>query len=68
MWVIPNDELAFNGQGLYTRLWCTWEVRNCILWGIEVKFWPMNKVTEHHLFGNEDKESFTADAGHCGPP
>ena len=25
--VVPNDELRENGQGLYSRLWCIWEMK-----------------------------------------
>ena len=24
---VPNEELKSNGQGLYSRLWCIWEIK-----------------------------------------
>jgi hypothetical protein len=68
MYVIPNEALAHNGQGLYSRLYCTWEVYNSCLWGIDIIFWPDKKATDKHLFGKQDPTAFTAENGHCGPP
>lgn len=67
-YVVPNENLSINGQGLYSRLWCAWEVYNCIICGISLHFHPESKRTERHLFGSTGMQSFTAAVGHCGPP
>jgi len=66
--VVPNDNLKDNGQGLYSRLWCAWEIYNCIICGVPLHFHPSCKRTELHLFGSIGPAHFTAADGHCGPP
>jgi hypothetical protein len=68
MFVIPNDALQKNGQGLYSRLWCSWEIFNCLLRHIPVEFHPKSKITTEHLFGSVSMRTFTCAKGHCGPP
>jgi hypothetical protein len=66
--VVPNETLKDNGQGLYSRLWCAWEIYNCIICGVPLHFHPPSKRTEPYLFGSIDIARFSAADGHCGPP
>eukprot|EP00931_Biecheleriopsis_adriatica_P053242 TRINITY_DN31134_c0_g1_i1.p1 TRINITY_DN31134_c0_g1~~TRINITY_DN31134_c0_g1_i1.p1 ORF type:complete len:362 (+),score=39.82 TRINITY_DN31134_c0_g1_i1:92-1087(+) len=68
MIVVPNDTLKENGQGLYSRLWCSWELYNANTTEIPLEFHPPQKVTEAHLLGATSIENFSTRKGHCGPP
>jgi len=68
MYVIPNENLKDNGQGLYSRLWCAWEVHCCQRKQVPFFTWPKEKMTQQHLFGDCEIDAFSAEHGHCGPP
>jgi hypothetical protein len=68
LFVVPNENLKDNGDGLYSRLWCAWEIYNCIICGVPLHFHPPSKRTERYLFGSIDIARFSAANGHCGPP
>lgn len=67
MLVIANEELKEAGQGLYSRLWCVWEVFSAIEVGMKVRFHE-DRRTEQHLFGKIGCTDFDAEKARCGEP
>jgi len=81
MHIVPCEELMSRG-GLYSRLWCAWEVFNAIELGLRIFFdddnarahWYMDvtygdqvmKEVERKLFG--DADFFDARSARCGNP
>merc|ERR1712113_197072 len=50
MLVVPNEELRTNGQGLYSRMWCVWEV--FVAKTMRVKIEITDRSSSEHLFGD----------------
>jgi len=63
MLVIPNEVLRKNGQGLYSRLWCDWEIKVAADAGLPIHVPVRNTVD--HLLGREGRSSAHA---RCGNP
>lgn len=63
MLVIPNEALRKNGQGLYSRLWCDWEIKVAADAGIPIHIPTRN--TLEHLLGRQGGSSRHA---RCGDP
>jgi hypothetical protein len=68
MTVVPNEVLKETGSGLYSRLWCSWEVYNAYAFEIPIQVWPPYKCNPQYLFGSGGITTFTSQSGHCGPP
>jgi len=60
--VVPNEELLKNGQGLYSRLWCDWEIRVAVGEGLPINITSRNK--KDYLLG----ESVSSRHARCGNP
>eukprot|EP00931_Biecheleriopsis_adriatica_P088004 TRINITY_DN62403_c0_g1_i1.p1 TRINITY_DN62403_c0_g1~~TRINITY_DN62403_c0_g1_i1.p1 ORF type:complete len:520 (+),score=108.73 TRINITY_DN62403_c0_g1_i1:36-1595(+) len=63
MLVVPNEELKENGQGLYSRMWCDWEIFFAKCVDIPVEF--THRKSKEHLFGRNNNGSCEA---RCGNP
>eukprot|EP00812_Abedinium_dasypus_P013509 NODE_700_length_1400_cov_310.871375.p1 GENE.NODE_700_length_1400_cov_310.871375~~NODE_700_length_1400_cov_310.871375.p1 ORF type:complete len:436 (+),score=119.01 NODE_700_length_1400_cov_310.871375:150-1310(+) len=67
MVVISNDAVCSTG-GLYSRLWCVWEVHCALEDDVEILMHPRTS-TELHLFGTGGKGSFDPKKNaRCGKP
>lgn len=64
MLVIPNEELFSTGHGLYSRLWCDWEILCAANAGLPIDILP-ERSTKGHLLGTETISSRQA---RCGNP
>lgn len=63
MLVIPNEALRENGQGLYSRLWCDWEIKVAADAGMPINIPTRNSLG--HLLGRKGNSSRKA---RCGDP
>jgi len=63
MLVVPNEELLRNGQGLYSRLWCDWEIKVAADNGLPIHVTA--RCTKAHLLGSPVRSSRDA---RCGDP
>eukprot|EP00812_Abedinium_dasypus_P003266 NODE_1402_length_1151_cov_323.447080.p1 GENE.NODE_1402_length_1151_cov_323.447080~~NODE_1402_length_1151_cov_323.447080.p1 ORF type:complete len:335 (+),score=116.77 NODE_1402_length_1151_cov_323.447080:116-1006(+) len=67
MVVISNDAVCNTG-GLYSRLWCVWEVHCAMKDGVKILMHPRTS-SELHLFGAGGKTSFNPKKdARCGKP
>merc|ERR1712039_626834 len=64
MLVVPNEELRECGQGLYSRMWCVWEV--FVARSMKVTIEMTDRNTPEHLFGTDSAQS--CKAARCGNP
>lgn len=62
--VVPNEALRENGQGLYSRLWCIWEIKVAADAGLPIIIVP-EKQSEEYLLGTSTISSKNA---RCGNP
>ncbi|CAK9073175.1 unnamed protein product [Durusdinium trenchii] len=62
--VVPNEELRSNGQGLYSRLWCIWEIKVAADAGLPIMILP-HRSSGEHLLGQSIVSSRNA---RCGNP
>lgn len=62
MLVVANEFLKDNGQGLYSRLWCVYEIAAACRLHVPVEF--TNGTSEEHLFGR----SASCRTARCGNP
>ncbi|CAJ1459235.1 unnamed protein product [Effrenium voratum] len=60
---VPNEQLRANGQGLYSRLWCIWEIKVAADEGLPIKI-VHERRTEEHLLG----KSTSSRSARCGNP
>eukprot|EP00812_Abedinium_dasypus_P009020 NODE_273_length_1718_cov_356.992784.p1 GENE.NODE_273_length_1718_cov_356.992784~~NODE_273_length_1718_cov_356.992784.p1 ORF type:complete len:520 (-),score=71.27 NODE_273_length_1718_cov_356.992784:141-1700(-) len=65
MIVVSNQNELESGRGLYSRLWCTWEVWCAVQQVVPIFVHPFTG-TETHLFGSRGTRGFTAQKGRCG--
>jgi len=65
MLVVPNEELKVNGQGLYSRMWCDWEVYFAKTMRLPIEFTHRNSA--EYLFGEGGQATSCRDA-RCGNP
>eukprot|EP00812_Abedinium_dasypus_P006789 NODE_185_length_1846_cov_559.426577.p1 GENE.NODE_185_length_1846_cov_559.426577~~NODE_185_length_1846_cov_559.426577.p1 ORF type:complete len:514 (-),score=139.04 NODE_185_length_1846_cov_559.426577:287-1744(-) len=65
MIVVSNKNEMVSGRGLYSRLWCTWEVWCAVQQDVAMHVHPLTG-TETHLFGSRGKRGFAAQEGRCG--
>jgi len=65
MLVVANEELKENGQGLYSRMWCVWEVFFARNLSMPVEFTHRNSL--EHLFGAGGAAA-SAKTARCGNP
>lgn len=47
--VVPNEELRENGQGLYSRLWCDWEIKVAADAGLPIHIVPKKDSVDYLL-------------------
>lgn len=64
MLVVPNETLRANGQGLYSRMWCDFEIYTALQLGCCVKF-AQGTMLEH-LFGSDGVVA--SQHARCGNP
>ena len=64
MLVVPNEALRQSGRGLYSRLWCIWEIKVAADAGIPIQI-VHRKSDEEYLLGNSTVSSKNA---RCGDP
>ncbi|CAE8603258.1 unnamed protein product, partial [Polarella glacialis] len=64
MMVVPNEELRWNAQGLYSRLWCDWEIKVAADSGLPISVIEQRN-TDCHLLGATTLSSRNA---RCGDP
>ncbi|CAE7524118.1 luxQ [Symbiodinium natans] len=64
MLVVPNEALRESGQGLYSRLWCIWEIKVAADAGLPIMIVP-RKSDEEYLLGTSTMSSKNA---RCGNP
>ncbi|CAE7847865.1 luxQ, partial [Symbiodinium microadriaticum] len=64
MLVVPNEALRQNGRGLYSRLWCIWEIKVAADAGLPIQIVD-RKSEEEYLLGNSTVSSKNA---RCGDP
>ncbi|CAL1141566.1 unnamed protein product [Cladocopium goreaui] len=62
--VVPNEELKTNGQGLYSRLWCIWEIKVAADAGLPIIILP-DRSSDEHLLG---KSIISSRNARCGNP
>jgi len=60
--VVPNEELRKNGSGLYSRLWCDWEITVAAGQGLPIHITARNSMD--YLLG----ESVSSRQARCGNP
>eukprot|EP00812_Abedinium_dasypus_P006184 NODE_177_length_1883_cov_282.990700.p1 GENE.NODE_177_length_1883_cov_282.990700~~NODE_177_length_1883_cov_282.990700.p1 ORF type:complete len:462 (+),score=137.80 NODE_177_length_1883_cov_282.990700:186-1571(+) len=65
MIVVSNEKVL--DAGLYSRLWCSWEVYCAVRDGVAIVVHPLTGTTAH-LFGTGGKERFRPELGRCGSP
>jgi len=63
MLVVPNEELRGNGEGLYSRLWCDWEIKVAADMGLPIHL--TQRTDLDYLLGSNNRSSRTA---RCGDP
>eukprot|EP00434_Breviolum_minutum_P013573 symbB.v1.2.011963.t1/scaffold816.1/size160128/9 len=61
---VPNEELKTNGQGLYSRLWCIWEIKVAADAGLPIIILP-DRSSGEHLLG---KSIISSRNARCGNP
>eukprot|EP00913_Durusdinium_trenchii_P013124 g12319.t1 len=65
--VVPNEELRSNGQGLYSRLWCIWEIKVAADAGLPIMILP-HRSSGEHLLGQSIDETLIREAIANMPP
>mmetsp|Transcript_64320 Transcript_64320/g.139715 ORF Transcript_64320/g.139715 Transcript_64320/m.139715 type:complete len:695 (-) Transcript_64320:110-2194(-) len=66
MLVVPNETLRASGEGLYSRLWCDWEMKVAADAGIPIDI--PTKNSWEHLLGHKTGSSRQARCGEVGLP
>jgi len=61
--VVPNEELRENGEGLYSRLWCDWEIKVAADMGLPIHITDRHDLS--YLLGSKSQSSKNA---RCGDP
>lgn len=59
--VVPNEELCENGEGLYSRLWCDWEIKVAADMGLPIHV--TQRRDECYLLGSKSQSSKNARCG-----
>jgi len=62
MLVVPNDDMRRRGEGLYSRLWCDWEIYYAARVGLPIHFTDRNSYD--YLFG-QNEEITSSRHAHC---
>lgn len=59
MLIVPNEELKGDGGGLYSRLWCDWEIKCAADAGIPIHIIPKRDTIQHLLgkYGNSSRDA-----------
>eukprot|EP00812_Abedinium_dasypus_P005306 NODE_1664_length_1089_cov_170.594778.p2 GENE.NODE_1664_length_1089_cov_170.594778~~NODE_1664_length_1089_cov_170.594778.p2 ORF type:complete len:250 (-),score=65.64 NODE_1664_length_1089_cov_170.594778:151-900(-) len=65
MIVVSNEKVL--DAGLYSRLWCTWEVYCAVVDEVDIVVHPLTG-TIAHLFGAGGEMEFDPERGRCGNP
>merc|ERR1711943_39079 len=65
MLVVPNEELRENGHGLYSRLWCVFEMCSATQLGLPIYF--TNRSEPEYFYGAHPSRSSSKYA-RCGDP
>eukprot|EP00812_Abedinium_dasypus_P001547 NODE_1187_length_1215_cov_413.352586.p1 GENE.NODE_1187_length_1215_cov_413.352586~~NODE_1187_length_1215_cov_413.352586.p1 ORF type:complete len:381 (+),score=127.08 NODE_1187_length_1215_cov_413.352586:3-1145(+) len=66
MLVVSNAAVC-SSNGLYSRLWCVWEVYCAVRDGVPVVLHPRTR-TEQHLYGDQGEMRFDPKEARCGDP
>eukprot|EP00812_Abedinium_dasypus_P011919 NODE_545_length_1486_cov_445.815514.p1 GENE.NODE_545_length_1486_cov_445.815514~~NODE_545_length_1486_cov_445.815514.p1 ORF type:complete len:428 (-),score=147.61 NODE_545_length_1486_cov_445.815514:186-1349(-) len=67
MLVVSNAAVRGGGGGLYSRLWCVWEVYCAVRDGVPLVLHPRTR-TEEYLYGERGHEQFDPEKARCGKP
>eukprot|EP00812_Abedinium_dasypus_P001934 NODE_1234_length_1201_cov_315.315009.p1 GENE.NODE_1234_length_1201_cov_315.315009~~NODE_1234_length_1201_cov_315.315009.p1 ORF type:complete len:383 (+),score=118.59 NODE_1234_length_1201_cov_315.315009:124-1149(+) len=65
--LIVSNAAVCNSGGLYSRLWCTWEVYCAVRDNVLLVMHPRTR-TEKHLYGERGERLFDAKEARCGNP
>eukprot|EP00812_Abedinium_dasypus_P014932 NODE_84_length_2185_cov_250.991080.p1 GENE.NODE_84_length_2185_cov_250.991080~~NODE_84_length_2185_cov_250.991080.p1 ORF type:complete len:675 (+),score=255.98 NODE_84_length_2185_cov_250.991080:3-2027(+) len=66
MLVVSNAAVCSTG-GLYSRLWCVWEVYCAVRDDVPLVIHPRTR-TEQHLYGGQGEKNFNPKKARCGKP
>eukprot|EP00812_Abedinium_dasypus_P008609 NODE_235_length_1770_cov_349.400583.p1 GENE.NODE_235_length_1770_cov_349.400583~~NODE_235_length_1770_cov_349.400583.p1 ORF type:complete len:533 (-),score=189.69 NODE_235_length_1770_cov_349.400583:155-1690(-) len=66
MLVVSNAAVR-DGAGLYSRLWCVWEVYCAVRDNVPIVVHPRTR-TEKHLYGEQGENEFDPEKARCGAP